>query len=148
MNEDLRDYLYSQIPISKAMGVEINQANHSGVEVTAPLDPNSNHMDTAFGGSLGTLLILSGYAYLFHRMKMSGIECHVLIKESKINYLLPVREDLRAICTAPEEEDYAKFLSTFQRRGIARIILTAHIETIEGRACLFSGEFIAQKAQR
>ncbi len=148
MNENLRDYLYSQIPLSKAMSVEIKQADLSGVEVTAPLAPNSNHMDTAFGGSLGTLLILSGYAYLFHRLQMSGIQCHVLIKESKTNYLLPVKEDLRAICVAPQEEDYAKFLGILQRRGIARIILTAYIETSEGRACLFSGEFIAQKAQR
>lgn len=148
MNENLRDFLYGQIPISKAMKVEIKQANLSEVEITAPLAPNSNHMDTAFGGSLGTLLILSGYAYLFHRLQTSGIECHVLIKESKTNYLLPVKEDLRAICSAPLEEDYAKFLSTFQRRGIARITLTAHIKTSEGQACLFSGEFIAQKAQR
>lgn len=148
MNENLRDYLYSQIPLSKAMSVEIKQANLSGVEVTAPLAPNSNHMDTAFGGSLGTLLILSGYAYLFHRLQMNGIECHVLIKECKTDYLLPVQEELRAICMAPEEVNYAKFLSTFQRRGIARIVLTAYIETVKGKACLFSGEFIAQKAQR
>lgn len=143
---DLRDYLYDQIPLSKAMGLEIIVADNSQVEMTVPLKLNSNHMDTAFGGSLATLLILACYGYLFNRLDQAGHESHVLIKEGNTKYLLPVREELKAICLAPDEAIYNQFLTTFKRRGRARITLTAFVEAGSEKACIFSGEFVAVKA--
>ncbi|MCM2349270.1 MAG: thioesterase domain-containing protein [Bacteriovoracaceae bacterium] len=143
---DLREYLYNQIPLSKAMGLEITVADISRVEMTAPLELNSNHMDTAFGGSLATLLILTCYGYLFNRLDLAGLESHVLIKEGNTKYLLPVRVELKAICLAPDEATVNQFLTTFKRRGRARITLTAYVEAGAEKACIFSGEFVAVKA--
>lgn len=145
---ELQAYLYQQIPLSKAMGIELIEAGVERVELTAPLGFNSNHMDTAFGGSLATALILACYAYLFNRLDEFGFHCHVLIKESSINYLSPVREDLKAICMRPADDVFNQFLRTFERRGRARIVLSGFVETANHKACVFSGEFVAVKAER
>lgn len=141
---ELLEFLYGQIPLSKAMGVRIIEASQAQVILEAPLDSNSNHLDTAFGGSLGTLLILSCYTWLYHKLKTDGLESHVLIKECQTKYLHPVKSNLQAICLPPEEEAFKKFLNSFERKGLGRLTLQAKIVTNEGVACEFIGEFVAQ----
>lgn len=146
-NTELRDFLYREIPLSHFMEVEILSADETQVEILAPLTPSRNHLDTAFGGSIGAVMILSCYAWLFHRLSSLGFSCHVLIKEGHTDYHLPIKEDLRAMCLKPQDEDYQKFIEVFQRKGFARIPLRAEIHTKEGKAATFDGVFVAQKTK-
>lgn len=142
---ELKNLLYEEIPLAKAMGVEINTSDAFSTSVMAPLALNRNHMDTAFGGSLSSLLILSCYAWLFHRLEEEGFHSHVLIQEAHTDYLLPVKDDLIAVCKSPREEEFHKFLESFRRKNVARIALEAEISTAEGKCCTFRGLFVAQK---
>lgn len=137
-------FLYSEIPMAKAMGVNIPEASETSITVTAPLSVNRNHLDTAFGGSLSTLLIFSCYAWLFQAVNKEGYRCHVLIQSGHTDYILPVNEDLRAICHAPDSKSFIKFLESFRRKGVGRLTLRAEIVTAKGKACHFEGIFIAQ----
>ena len=56
----LRNVLHEEIPLTKAMGVEVNSYDGHCLVLSAPLDPNTNHKDTAFGGSLYSLAVLAG----------------------------------------------------------------------------------------
>jgi thioesterase domain-containing protein len=146
VKESLRDLLCDQIPMARALGIEVRYADQSKVEIFAPLEPSRNHLATAFGGSLGALLILSCYGWLFLRLQQLGHQCHVLIKEGKTQYHLPVSEDIRSICHAPNESDFQHFLNSFTRKGRGRIVLSAHVQTTQGQACTFQGVFVAQKS--
>lgn len=140
-NEKLRTFLHREIPLAEFMRIDITQADDQSVSIRGPLEPSRNHLDTAFGGSIGAILILSCYTWLFHRLIGAGFDCHVLIKEGHTNYLRPVKEDLIATCTAPSPGEYDKFLETFRRKGMARIELNARL----GDAAEFKGVFVAQK---
>lgn len=142
-NKNLRDFLHREIPLSQFMGIEITHADERSVTIHGPLEPSRNHLDTAFGGSIGAILILSCYTWLFHRLIGAGFDCHVLIKEGHTNYLKPVKEDLIATCTAPSKDEYDKFLETFTRKGLAKIELTAKL----GESAEFKGVFVAQKSK-
>src|SRR5690606_38427761 len=120
-SRELRDFLYQEIPLSKAMGIEVARSDSQETEISAPLSLNRNHLDTAFGGSLNSLLILSCYAWLFHKLKSDGMDAHVLIQAGHTDYLLPVNEDLKSICHGSDDEAYEKFIATFKRKGIGRI---------------------------
>lgn len=144
-NQELQDFLYHEIPMAKALGVQVLEASELNSTVLGPLTLNRNHMDTAFGGSLSSLLILSCYAWLFHRLDNLGYKTHVLIQAGHTDYLLPVKEDIKASAVAPPSEEFEKFLTTFTRKGIGRISLSAKVLTAEGVACTFKGEFVAQK---
>lgn len=144
---ELRSLLYSEIPMSSAMEVEVTEESETSITLKAPLSVNRNHLDTAFGGSLSTLLILSCYAWLFQRMNQEGFSCHVLIQEGHTDFILPVKEDLKAICYAPDRKSFEKFLESFRRKGVGRMTLKAEIITSSGKACDFHGVFIAQMAK-
>jgi thioesterase domain-containing protein len=140
----LQDFLYEQIPLSRHLGVKIQHIDDLGAKVWAPLEPNRNHMGTAFGGSLQAVLVLSAYAWLFALMESRGHICHVILQESTFEFLKPVEGDFVAECKAPAKKNVEKFLTGFKRKNKARILIRASVE----KSCLFSGKFVVQKSSQ
>lgn len=144
--EEFRSYLYQQIPLARALEVQVVQLGPEQVELKAPLGPNSNHMGTAFGGSLGALLILGCYAWLFNRMSELGEHCHVVVHSAHTDYLKPVTGDILIRCERKADEAWKKSLELFQRRGIARLNLESQVVSPSGEVlCRLEGEFVAKK---
>ncbi len=144
--QELQSFLYDQIPLARALGVSVKSANDEAAEVLSPLKPNLNHLGTAFGGSLGAVLILAGYTWLYQAMKSRGFNCHVLLRRSETDYRHPVDSDFSAKAIGPSPEDLKRFLQTYEKKGLARISLVAEIKNAGEPACLFKGEFVAQRA--
>jgi thioesterase domain-containing protein len=139
----IQELFYSQMPITRAMGVAVESYDGTRLILTAPLAANSNHLGTAFGGSLNALAVLSGYGVLW--MELPDTECHLVIRESAISYERPVRGELRAVCVRPEAEALAAFKERFQQKGRARIALDATIEEGGAVAARFRGTFVAMR---
>ncbi|MGE4133273.1 MAG: YiiD C-terminal domain-containing protein [Bdellovibrionales bacterium] len=123
----LEELLRTQIPIAKAFGFQIRQASREEVELWMPFEPNKNHMDSAFGGSLYVSMILTCYAWLFNFLQLNEAHGHVVLKSSQAEYLSPVRGDLIVRCVAPPAEKTTSFLKGFQRKEKARITLMAEV---------------------
>jgi thioesterase domain-containing protein len=145
MNDDLlRDterFLHEQIPITHVMGVKLESYNGTRLVVTAPLEPNHNHLGTAFGGSLSALTTLTGYAMLW--LQLGDRNAHIVIRESSIRYNRPVRGILRAVCLRPDDATLAAFRQRFADTGKAHVNLKVHIEHA-GEICVkFEGGFVA-----
>ncbi|MFL6210068.1 MAG: YiiD C-terminal domain-containing protein [Pyrinomonadaceae bacterium] len=137
----IQELLHSKIPITRALGVRVENYDGARLVLSAPLAVNVNHMGTAFGGSLNALAVLSGYGLLW--LALQEADCHIVIRESSISYDHPVRGELRATCVRPEAELLAKFKQTFHERGKARIALTATIEDAGITCVRFRGIFVA-----
>jgi len=138
---EIQELFYSKIPLTRAMGVRVEDYNGVQLILSAPLDANINHLGTAFGGSLYTLAVLSGYGLLW--IKLQDAQSHLVLRDSSISYERPVRGDIRAICASPEAETLAEFKQTFQQKGKARIALSATIEDQGITAARFLGTFVA-----
>jgi thioesterase domain-containing protein len=147
-NTELEKFIHEQIPISKAMGVKIIKADDESVEIFGPLEPNRNHLGTAFGGSLNALLVLAGYSWIFNSLENQGHHCHILLKSGHTEYIHPVEEGLTAICLKPSQEVLDEFIRIYERKGLARINLVSEVTSPQGPACIFKGEFVAQRAQQ
>lgn len=87
---ETEDFLHTQIPITRAMGVRVESWDAGRLVLTAPLEINHNHLGTAFGGSLAALATLAGYACLW--LELGDRAAHVVIAESALAYRRPVRE--------------------------------------------------------
>ncbi len=58
---DVDDFLARHVPITQAMGIRLRSWGVAGVTITAPLKPNINDKGIAFGGTLASILALSGW---------------------------------------------------------------------------------------
>ncbi|HYH85034.1 MAG TPA: YiiD C-terminal domain-containing protein [Pyrinomonadaceae bacterium] len=135
--------LHSKIPITRALGVRVEDYDSERLILSAPLDVNVNHLGTAFGGSLNALAVLCGYGLLW--LELQDDECHIVIRESSISYERPVRGDLRAICVRPEAEELDQFKRAFHQKGKARISIAVTIEEQGIAAVRFRGTFVAMR---
>jgi thioesterase domain-containing protein len=137
----IQELFYNMMPITRALGVAVESYDGARLVLTAPLEANVNHLGTAFGGSLNTLAVLSGYGLLW--IELQDTESHLVIRESAISYERPVRGELRAICVRPEAEALAAFRERFHEKGRARIALDVTIEDEGAIAARFRGTFVA-----
>lgn len=143
--KNLLTFLHTQIPLTKSLGLEIVSIDEAGARIRAPLGPNHNHLGGAFGGSLATMMILSGYIWLYDALIENKHEAHVILFREESEYLLPVTTDIEVLAKKPSLEDWKKFEDSFTRKGVGRIHLHSEIRQEAGLAAIFRGEFVAKK---
>ncbi len=143
---NLLHFLNQEIPLTKSLGLEIISIDETGARIRAPLAPNHNHLGGAFGGSLATMMILSGYILLYDRLLKNNHHAHVILFREESEYLLPVKTDIVVLAKSPSPEDWKKFEETFVRKGTARIVLHSEIRMeTGGLSAVFTGEFVAKR---
>ena len=141
---DLTAFLHAQIPLTLAMGLRVAESNSTRLVLEAPLAANTNHLGTAFGGSLHALPTLACYGALWTLLREAGIDGHVVVKRSSANYRQPVKGILRSVCTRPDAAECARFMDDLRRHKKARMELTAIVEGADGKPAVeFSGTFVA-----
>jgi thioesterase domain-containing protein len=135
-------YFHEQIPITRAMGVRVVGNGESGFTVEAPVALNSNHLRTAFGGSINAVATLAAYGLLW--LELDNPAVHVVVAESSMRFLRPVRETIRAICQRPGPDEWKAFREQFESAGKARIKLQVKVVEAEHTAAEFEGTFVAR----
>ena len=146
--EDLEAVLHRDIPLTREMGIKALSWRDHQLRLHLPLAPNVNHKNTLFGGSLYCGAVLVGWGWLYLRLKEAGIDDgHIVIQDGQISYPLPVTRDGVAVCDAPDEASWEKFLKLYQRRGRARLALHTRIvvEGSEETAVQFVGQFVLHR---
>jgi thioesterase domain-containing protein len=139
----LERYLHEQIPLSAAMGVRVRMATPERVQLAAPLAPNVNHTDTAFGGSAAALATLSAWTLLHVRMAHAQLRARLVIQRSSMEYERPIPGDFDAVCRFSDEIAWERFRATLLRRGRARLTLAAYLVHDAQRMATFEGDFVA-----
>jgi thioesterase domain-containing protein len=138
----LQDYLHEHIPVSAAMGVRVTSLGPDEVRLTAPLGPNVNHRSAVFGGSCASVAMLAAWC-LVHLRVASRDDARVVIQHGDTDYLAPIRGWFTATCRVVDDEDRARFETTLQRRGRARISVDAAVTCGRQVVARFTGAYVA-----
>ncbi|MFJ4142044.1 YiiD C-terminal domain-containing protein [Pseudomonas sp. NPDC089734] len=144
----LENVLHHDIPLTREMGMRVIDWQDRRLRLHLPLAPNINHKSTLFGGSLYCGAVLAGWGWLHLRLQEAGItDGHIVIQDGQISYPLPVRGDAIALCEAPDETLWDKFITTYQRRGRARLTLQTRItaQDDDADAVRFTGQFVLHR---
>ena len=111
------------------METTVISADDEAVALAAPLEPNLNHRGTAFGGSVATLAILSGWTHVHFKLRRAGLKTHTVIHESSVHYDKPIQDRLVARCGDIPLEEWERFTRTLKRKGKARIHVQATVHS-------------------
>lgn len=141
--QEITAYFHHQIPLTRAMGVQVVSSDADGLVLTAPLEPNHNHLGTAFGGSLTAIATLAGYGVIW--LALGDREAHVVVKDGAFRFRRPVRGEIRAVCRPPEAQVMEEFRREFAEKGRARLRLHAIVEEAGEAAVEFEGTFVARR---
>jgi len=138
----LQEVLETEIPLTKAIGVVVKDYDETSLTISAPHQNNSNHKNTAFGGSLYSVSVLSGWGLIYLLLIQHQLKGHIVIQESNTKFLKPVTTDIIAKCAFESDEQIDTFLKTYKRKGIARIQLQSRIHSSAGDNVIFTGRYV------
>jgi len=119
----LETVLHEEIPLTRHIGIMVDSYDGHKLCLRAPLENNTNHKSTAFGGSLYSIAVLCGWGLLYLKMQECELAGHIVIQESQARYDLPVSSDIVAETAFDSEAQLDKFIRTFERKGRARVQL-------------------------
>ena len=142
-----RDYLQKRIVgefiLARHIGIIVESADDNAVVLRAPLALNANYKGTAFGGSLYSVAVLTGWAWVTRYLAAQDLAADAVIQESNVRFLAPVLGELRASVAAPPVAQIEKFRKMLQRAGRGRIRLRVEIIYDQTLAAIFEGVFAA-----
>ncbi|MEK6806241.1 MAG: YiiD C-terminal domain-containing protein [Pseudomonadota bacterium] len=139
---ELTAYLHQHIPLTAALGARVLRSEKHEIEIRAPFAPNINHRGTAFGGSLATMGILSGWAVLHQALSREKILARLVIQKSECDFAEPVNVEFTAVSRITEK-DWTKFVTTLKRYNKARITALSQIHAEGVEAVTHKGTYVA-----
>jgi thioesterase domain-containing protein len=139
----LQERIDREIMLAKPMGIIVEAADETALVLRAPLAPNANHKGTAFGGSLYSLAVLTGWAWMTRFLASRKLDADAVIQESSMRFLVPIHGEMRACIAIPGAEDIDKFEKMLQRAARGRIRLQVTMHEGARLATVFDGLFAA-----
>lgn len=144
---DLQETLEREIPICRMMGIRVVASDGDGLTVELPLDPNRNHRQTAFAGSLNALCTIAGWGATFLLLRELNQAGTIVIRRSAIRYQQPV--DWRHIVArchpiTPAAREY--FLEMLEEKGQGKLDLIVDITKGDQTAVVFHGSYVVSRA--
>lgn len=136
--------LYTDIPLARALGLDIVHHGPDRVELTAPFEPNRNGHGTLFGGSAVSIALIAGWLLVHGWVETADIDADVVIHHLDARFDTPIDEDARAVADTPPPRARERFEKTLTRRGRARIDVPIRVGGIGGsRATELVGRYVA-----
>jgi thioesterase domain-containing protein len=139
----LQHAYHTLIPISKHMGLQAQAYDGQCLRVSAPLANNVNHQQSAFGGSLFSVVALAGWGILQLKITEMDLDCNTVIAGGEVSYQLPVFSELVCECRLPP--DYPAFAAKLRETGKASILLETAILVDNTPAMTFSGKYVVRQ---
>lgn len=141
----LEDVLHTDIPLTKHIGITVSELTDISLSLYAPLENNINHKCTAFGGSIYSVSVLTGWGLIYSLLQQHNLSGHIVIQESSTKFIKPVTTDITTRCSFESIEQCDKFLKMYNRKGIARIQLESSISCADENAVIFNGTYVVHR---
>jgi thioesterase domain-containing protein len=141
--DELQATLEREIPMCAQMGIRVHDRRADGLVMRLPLNPNRNHQQTAFAGSLNALCTIAGWSSVYLLLRELGRDGNIVIRRSTIKYQEPVTSsEIYARCQPVPAEARQYFLEMLGDKGQAKLDLSVEVAGSEGAAVSFHGSYV------
>ena len=139
-------FIRDEIPLALNMDLQFQGCDEQHLSIAAPLVPNVNDKGCAFGGSLVSVMTITGWGLVELELRMRGLDCDVFVGESTVRYLEPVWSDFHSEARLADGANWATFFDTLAARGRARIEVSCHVPGASDRpAATLEARFVAKR---
>jgi len=143
LTKRLKDKLYSQIPLTSHMKIDINKYTSTQLITSMPLDININDKGTAFAGSLATLTTISAWSICWLITQELGFKnTSIVIIKNETNFNAPVTKDVVCYTQKPSNQEILTLKEKLLTKNSGSINIKSAI-TEENKACVdFNGLYV------
>ena len=135
--------LHAEVPLTRQMGVRVEEHDGRELLVKADFAPNVNIHGTAFGGSLFSICAVTCWGLLHLKIEEAGIDARAVLARAEVAFPRAVTGEILCRCRAPEDGSLERFLNQAAASERARIALHAEIIAGGETAVRFDGRYAA-----
>jgi thioesterase domain-containing protein len=146
--QEINDFLNDHVPLFQAMQARLERCDDAGLTLVAPLAPNINDKGIAFGGSMAAIAALTGWALTRVTLREHGETAEIVITDSTLKFLKPVREGIVAECARPNPETTERFINHYRQRGKTRWTVEVVIRADGEPAMTFTGHYAIYRPEK
>lgn len=139
----LENKLHNEIPLTKFMDLKITKYDEKELITIAPLNKNINDKGTAFGGSLATLTIISGWSICWLISKELEINSeNIVVIKNEHSYRKPVTKELICHTKRPTKDEIENLKNKLLLKKSTSIKISSQIIE-DGEICVdFTGYYV------
>ncbi|WP_151948557.1 thioesterase domain-containing protein [Aliarcobacter butzleri] len=139
----LENKLHNEIPLTKFMDLKITKYDEKELITIAPLNKNINDKGTAFGGSLATLTIISGWSICWLISKELKINSeNIVVIKNEHSYRKPVTKELICHTKRPTKDEIENLKNKLLLKKSASIKISSQIIE-DAEVCVdFTGYYV------
>lgn len=139
----LENKLHNEIPLTKFMDLEITKYDEKELITIAPLNKNINDKGTAFGGSLATLTIISGWSICWLISKELEINSeNIVVIKNEHSYRKPVTKELICHTKRPTKYEIENLKNKLLLKKSASIKISSQIIEDDEICVDFTGYYV------
>ncbi|MDG2278940.1 MAG: YiiD C-terminal domain-containing protein [Pseudomonadales bacterium] len=138
---ELQSLWHQNFPLSKAMGLTVVSFTDHILTTRAPLLPNTNIHNTAFAGSLYAIEAMTAWGLLYLEIANAGLHASIIHAHGDIDFAKTVNEDIVAMA---DFSTLTNHIDELAERGKTRLTIAAKVQTKDGVASQFSGDYLAR----
>ena len=133
----------NEFPISKQLGFFIDKIGNNSIYSRTVLKNNINIHDTAFGGSIYSAGILTGWIHMKHLLDENKLYGDIFIKDAHIIYQKPITDDIMFISTPSSKLYIDSFIDRLNSHNKAS--LEVNIKTNNDEVDIIGNYTVVQK---
>ena len=138
---ELQSLWHENFPLSKAMGLTVVSFTDHVLTTQAPLLGNTNIHNTAFAGSLYAIEAMTAWGLLYLEIVDAGLHASIIHAHGDIDFTKTVNEDIVAVA---DFSTLTYHIDELAERGKTRLTIAAKVQTKDGVASQFSGDYLAR----
>lgn len=142
---EFEKYLHDHIPVTKAMGFTVEEYSLGRIKIKAPFKENINHRLSVFGGSISSILIMAGWAYVRKIMERIDPDSIIVIHKNTVEYHLPIISSFTAEVKKVNKKQVDSFIEMYQKYGKGRLSIESEIDGNNHVLANFKGTFVVLK---
>jgi thioesterase domain-containing protein len=117
----LQNLLYTDIPLTKDMGLELTKFDGNELQSFAPLSHNINDKGSVFGGSSSALMIITAWSLIKLNCEKNDIEADIVIHKNNTKWHKASYEDLTIKAVFKQGYDFDEIKSIIENNRHQRI---------------------------
>lgn len=141
ITKKLTNFFEAHVPLTQFMELDLDSYDGKQLTLKAPLAPNINDKQTAFGGSLYNICVMACWGFAYLKTLEAELDGNQVVVSGNIKYKRPVTGEIKATCVSPGAEAEHHFIDGFQRHGKGKIELTATVMCQGKIAVEFEGTY-------
>lgn len=133
MIKPLQTFLYQEIPLTKNMGLKIEEFSSDSIKTSAPLDNNINDKGSVFGGSSSALMIISAWSLIKLNCQKHGITSDIVIHKNETLWNKALYKDLIMIARFKKEYNFNAIKEALKRSKPQRLECIIELQDEAGK---------------